>query len=76
MEAFRNEEDQDEKLKLHQSAARDVLSRLKLSLEWKFFNNITDNLLMMLLSPAAIEQEFEIVNLKQMAVRRFIVKSR
>ena len=76
MEAFRSEEDQDEKLKLHQFAARDVLNRLKLSLEWKFFNNFTDNFLMMLLSPTAIEQEFEIINLKQMAVRRFIVKSR
>ena len=76
MEAFRNEEDQDEKLKLHRSGARDVLNRLKLSLEWNLFNNFTDNLLMMLLSPAAIEEKFEIVNLKQMAVRRFIVKSR
>ena len=76
MEAFRSEVNQDEKLKLHQSAARDVLNRLEFTLEWKFSNNFTNNLLMMLLSPAAIEQEFEIVNLKQMAVRRFIVKSR
>jgi hypothetical protein len=76
MEAFRSEEDQDEKSELRRFAARDVLTRLKSSRIETSKIKITDNFLMMLLGPAAVEKKFEIVNLKQVAMRRFIVKSR
>ena len=76
MEAFRSEEDQDEKSKLRRSGARDVLTRLKSSSRIENSGKNTDDFFMMLLGPAAVEKKFEIVNLKQVAMRRFIVKSR